>query len=306
MRIMLPERLKKALRAALPDAGVFYIGLGTRCFLVETGGRSYVLKERFDRAFRNERRTHEFLMAKKFPHAPAYHGVFFSEGRRYLVFDYIAGENLRYCRLDPRRLKDLLGVLAAFHGLQAGKPCSSARVLRVLLDRTARQKRMVMAAVRVNRSVTVLRAARQLDLLWRQLEDAGEVLMARSAAVVRPVLLHTELDFRLGIDGRLYMIDMEDFIIGDPVWDLAGVSRAFTGVSAQAVLSAYTRYVPLDKEAGERFKLYQMLLAYLWLVSLLMEVMCISRGRSAVGGDREQAFQRAFMSGVERLAAELK
>ena len=302
MRIMLKEGLAKTLRKALPEAGLFYLGLGTRCFLAEAGDRQYVLKERFDLAFRKERRTLEFLMAKGFPHVPVYHGVLRANGRRYLVSDYISGEDLHHRTLAPGQMRDLVQVLARFHALKTGAACPAVRCVRKSLDRAGHQKRILMAAVRINRSTTAVRCARYLDHLGQKIVFAVEEGAVAGRALVTPALLHSDLDFRRGENGRLYMIDMEDFTLGDPVWDLAGVCQAFTGVTDKAVLKSYAEHNYLDDESAARLRLYRLLLSFLDLISLVMELICISRGRIAVSGQKEQAFQRAFVEGVDRVS----
>ncbi len=307
MRILLEPLLKKELQAALPGAALFHIGLGTKCFCVESGGRKYVLKERFDQAFRQERRAYEFLMARKFPHVQRYHGVLSVRGRRYLVFDHIEGNDLRACSLDQGQAEGVIRALACFHDLKKGqKPLFAGKALKKHLALVAGQKRMLLASACFSRTPLFLRYARSLEQIWKPIVQAAEGVLADSTASFVPALLHLDLDFLYGRNGRIYLIDMEDVAAGDPAWDLAGLCQAFPGLTERDVWACYGKHRAVDAEAPVRMRLYRAVLAALSLGGLLMDVMCINRGRGRAVGSKEPLLRKLFTQGAVRIAALLK
>jgi len=303
MRIVLPAALKKELRAALGDAVPFYRGGGTRAFLVDVNGKQYLLKERFGWPLRNERRAHELLMARKFPYVPVYHGELVARHLRCLVLDYIDGQDLRQSSLSPATMKKVVGVLAAFHAVCAGEKVPLVRCVRQLLDRANVQKKASLAALKHSRSASLIRYGLPLERGWQDLvKVAGDVMDLAGAETIRTAALHTELDFRLGRDGKIYLLDLEDDVVSDPVWDLAGMGHSFSGSSPEALIGAYPGLKKSSRTVRARFDLYQAVLAYVWLLSLVMEIVCVPCGRSVTATQREQAFHLAFEKGFQRYA----
>ncbi len=235
----------------------FHSTLNSRCGILESGGRKYILKERYADGLRRENAVLGLLQEKGFAHIPRTYGIVSFEGKRMILQDYIDGGKPEQDKgLFDRHADDIAIILARLHILTR----KGSRPSRYYLNKK------INALGHIALNVEALAGRVEALGLKRFMPEVNDSLTALSRVVrhgggrlTEPVaasLVNHEMEFVVDGRGKVYLLDWEAGSFDDAAYDIADLKYIYPNMDLERFADAFVRKAGMSHDVLARIRLY--------------------------------------------------
>lgn len=253
----------------------FSTTLNSKSWIAEIGKQRFILKERPHEGLRHEAKYLNFLEENGFKHVPKFYGISAFHGKKILVQEYIKGDKLEGNKsLFYKNCHAIAKILAALHSITKDKHLSCLSLINSeFANMRLSFEQIKVSCLRANNKQMLSALAdieKDIKLLSGVISRYGKLFQEK----IHPSLINREVEFIVGQDKKIYLLDWEHAAFGDYAYDIADIKYVFPELDMVSFINHYKLHKVASRYLYIRVLIYHILILIKEYLYYVCDVNC--------------------------------
>lgn len=238
--------------------------LNSSAYILKSGGKKFVVKERPQNAFVREAKILAFLAHKRFPYVPKYYGTAQLDGKKVIVQEFVAGTELAFDKKSISGcLPQIARAFARLHRLTQKTKKLISYFFTAERDRTERLFQNLRLSCRESKNGLLMGYLEKAAVPLRSLASFLNSQNRRLREMIAPSLINKEAELILAPDKKIYLLDWESADFGDNAFDIADLIYIYENLDLARFIGLYRVHLKVSDDFTFR--------VWLWLAMICLK-----------------------------------